>query len=330
MKLSAALHSYLFSKDFTPRSLEWYESQLTAWSHWLAGHTCPVHEQPISELEQVSIHHVREYLAYLKTAPSGRHDKAPISSQTLHGYARAIKAFLRWAVNEELLPPSLLKRFEMPKREQKVIAVFTREQIAQLLSACMGAYEPRYYWLAERDRAILMVLLDTGIRASELCGLTLDAVHIDKQDAYLVVDGKGRKQREVGLGVKCRNQLYRYIHRFRPQGIELLGGGGHDSGNPGQRCHDTHVFLTRDKRGLETHGLEVVLRHLKQHTGITGVRCSAHDFRHTFAYNYVANGGDVLRLSRILGHTDLAVTAGYLRAFDSREARKGQSVLDNL
>jgi site-specific recombinase XerD len=54
-------------------------------------------------------------------------------------------------------------------------------------------------------------------------------------------------------------------------------------------------------------------------------------FRHTFAWQYMANGGDVLHLSRILGHTDLATTQHYLRAFSSREARQHHvSVLDNL
>lgn len=70
---------------------------------------------------------------------------------------------------------------------------------------------------------------------------------------------------------------------------------------------------------------------MKCATDITGVRCSPHDFRHTFAFNYLANGGDVLKLSRLMGHTDITVTAGYLKAFTARDARRGYvSVLDTL
>src|SRR5260221_9729170 len=136
---------------------------------------------------------------------------------------RIIKAFLHWCVRQDLVSPGLLNKLEMPKVEQKVIEVFTPQQIAALFRACE---EDELPWLVERNKAILAILLDTGIRASELTDLTLERVHIALDEAYLVVNGKGRKQREVGLGKKSRNLLHRFISRYRPN-------------VPG----DTHVFL---------------------------------------------------------------------------------------
>lgn len=305
MKLSATLTGYFYAKELSTKSRTWYEQKLTAFIEWVEGHSCGLHEALTRDIEGLDTTHIREFLGHLRTTG--------ISSQTVHGYARAIKAWANWCIGEGLLPERVTRRLEMPKREQRVIPIFTKRQIDQLFAACERPGDQQYPWLAERDKTILMVLLDTGIRASELCDLNLDRVILDRQNPYIVVNGKGKKQREIGLGVRCRQQLHRYIHRDRPQ--------------------TTHpqLFLTRDRQPLDPKGLAAFLYRLKKLTGITGVRCSPHDFRHHYAYHYIAQGGDVLRLSRLLGHTDLATTQHYLRAFDSRQARMEYlSVLDSL
>jgi site-specific recombinase XerD len=316
MNLTAALTAYFYAKDdLADTTRDWYEQKLTAFAAWCTAHTCPTHEQPAADVEDVDATHVREYIAHLRATSPGRLGQ-PISSQTLHGYARVIKAFLRWCVREGLVAERVTRRLDMPRREQRVIPVFTPTQITQLLDACARPSHDLYPWMAERDRTILMLLLDTGIRANELCGLALADVHLDRHDPYIKVLGKGRKEREIGLGLRARQQLHRWIYRYRPADTPP----------------DTPaVFVTRDRRALDTEGLTAILARLKTATGITGVRCSPHDFRHTFAFTYLQNGGDVMRLSRLLGHTSLAVTSGYLGAFQSRDARRGSvSPLDRL
>ncbi|HLZ21086.1 MAG TPA: tyrosine-type recombinase/integrase [Ktedonobacterales bacterium] len=312
MKTSAALTAFFFAKDFTPYTRRGYERSLTAFFSWAETHTCELHPQPVCDVEDVDKRHFNEFLARLRVTPSVATGKL-LTGQTLHGYARVIKAFLNWCIKDDMLPERVTKKLDMPKKEVRVIPVFTPTQVNQLFKACERPGDIQYPWIAERDKAIVAILLDTGIRQAELCGLTLDRVRLDKQDSYIIVFGKGRKEREIGLGQASRQQLHRYIHRFRPHA-------------PGVN----HVFLTRDRRPLAAHGLEAVMLRLKTITGITGMRCSCHDFRHTFAYNYLANGGDLFKLSRLLGHTDIATTQGYLRAFQSRDARKGFSVLDKM
>jgi integrase/recombinase XerD len=63
---------------------------------------------------------------------------------------------------------------------------------------------------------------------------------------------------------------------------------------------------------------------------VAGVRVSAHTLRHTFAVTYLAGGGDLYKLSRLLGHTSVTTTEGYLRAFRARDARRGRSVFDRM
>ena len=84
------------------------------------------------------------------------------------------------------------------------------------------------------------------------------------------------------------------------------------------------------ERQFTPKGLDDLLYRLRDRAGISGVRCSAHTFRHTYAFNFIKVGGDVLRLSRLLGHTSVLVTENYLRCFGSQDARGGLSVFDTL
>jgi len=196
----------------------------------------------------------------------------------------------------------------MPKVESNVINVFSPHDVAALLAACER--EP-VKWVAERNKAMLWLLLDTGIRVSELCSLTTDNVSIEQ--GYIRVRGKGRKQREVGLGRESRHALARFLYRFRP------------------KSDDTHVFLSMRGGGLQRGGIWRILDRLGDAVGVDDVRCSPHTLRHTWASSALKSGMDVVRISRLLGHTSLAVTEHYLRSFDSKQARDGAlSVADTF
>ena len=199
---------------------------------------------------------------------------------------------------------------EMPRVDIKVIETFTPDQIKALLKACEKEYTDA---LRVRDVALISVLIDTGIRATELLTLTVDHVFLDKEDPYIKVYGKGRKEREVGLGKAARLALQRYINRYRP------------------RTDLPYVFLSRYAIQLTRSGLNTLVYRLGEWAHIEGVRCSPHTFRHTFAVTYLMKGGDVYKLSRLMGHTSVAITEVYARSMKARDARSGgRSILDNL
>jgi site-specific recombinase XerD len=179
-----------------------------------------------------------------------------------------------------LVDEKLPKHISLPKRAQKLMPVLTTEQIRRLTLACGDNL---------RDRAIRAVLLDTGIRASELCGLTLDRVIVTQEDAYLIVQSKGRKTRELGLGRQSRSLLHRYLTRARHT----------------RQTNSQAVFLRRGGDALRPEGLDRILYRLRDKAGLDGVRVAAHVFRHTHththAYTYISQGGDLMRLSRLLG-----------------------------
>jgi site-specific recombinase XerD len=167
-----------------------------------------------------------------------------------------------------------------------------------------------------RDKAFLALLFDTGLRAQEACDLTLENVHLAPVGSYIKVKGKGRKEREVGLGKGSALALSRYLSRARPESDLDV------------------VFLTHDKQKMTPNGIDRMLYRLRNLAGrqhFDGVRVSAHTLRHSFAVHYLEQGGDLYKLSRLMGHESVTTTTRYLRAFQARSARLGsRSVLDNL
>jgi site-specific recombinase XerD len=305
MRLSDAITEYEFATAATlsPHTAEWYSQKLRHFAQW-------AHQQRVTNLEDMNAPLIRRYLDWLRRTPSERTGK-PITSHTLHGYFQVVKTFAFWCVREELLPDTFSKRLVPPRVEKKVIQTFSPSEIAALFKACEQEETPTLVW---RDKTILAILLDGGLRASELVGLTLPQVHLTPQASWLLVKGKGAKEREVPLGQEARTLLHRYLTRFRRAAED-----------------EEHIFLTRSGSQLTVEGLDRILYRLRDWAGITGVRCSAHTFRHTMAARFMLAGGDVFTLSHLLGHTHLSTTQVYLRDYQRRAARTaGLSVLDNL
>lgn len=300
MKLREAFEEYEFSLiERAESTKDWVHKRLKRFIAWC--------EERQIEIESLKAGDVTRYIEHLRAEPSERTGEL-LSSHTVHGHARIIRSFINWCDAEGYLDKK--PKVHMPRTEKKVTQTLTQEQIKAMFVACDREYSTE---LAIRDKAILSVLLDTGIRASELYTLILERVHLDPHDAYLLVSGKGFKQREVGLGNKARVTLYKYIHRYR-RNIK----------------DEPHVFLTRFGRPFTLNGLDQMLRRLGASARLEGVQVSAHVWRHTYAMNYLKNGGDVYKLSRLMGHTGIAITENYARSLSQREARVGQSVLDSL
>lgn len=306
MKVSTAVAEFLSAKvhlsAYTRRS---YRQRLGMFATWCAEHNLV--------LERLTARSIRAFLQDVskRHGPHG----APIQNSTLRVYGTAVKTFVTWAARESedldaAISPTIAARVGTIPVETKVIQVFTSSQIAALFAAA------EHGTFAARDKALLAVLVDTGARVSEVIGLTLDCMWLEADDSYILIKGKGRKQREVPLGRVARLALRRYITRYR---------------KPAHKA-EPHVFLAQGGRPITVSGLSQLIVHLGQKAGITGVRCSPHTFRHTFATRYLLDGnGDIYKLSRLMGHGSVRVTEQYARSISARQARLGSySMLDHL
>ena len=284
------------TKNCSAKTTLWYRSRL-------GGLTDFLKEQEVITLEEVTVHHLRAFIVHLQKAPVAERNPYrpagvnPISAQTLRGYVRAFKAFFRWCYMEELLVKDPAARVSMPKAPEYIIPTFKPEHLAAMFDAC-DIKTP----LGFRDYVILLVLLDSGIRLGEVVGLKVEGVH----DTYLTVFGKGSKQREVGIGPSTSTALWKYIHKFRKPANE----------------DEPFVFLGRHGDHLLEPGVYEIFRNLKIRAGIDGIRCSPHTLRHTMARMWLENGGEVFKLSRVLGHTTVSITQLYLKDYQSRQARE--------
>ncbi len=308
MKVREAIEEYrYYITKHSEQTQEWYLGKLKVFDAWCTGEGL--------QLEDLRPSHIARFLDSVRQRTNPR-TKQPVTTHLVHGYARAVKVFLNWASREEGIEDHvsqrLPRRIPMPKMEEKVIETLSAEQVKRMMIACDQGDNQE---MVMRDRAIVALLIDTGIRANELCTLTLDNVYITSHDGYLKIYGKGSKWREVGLGEKSRAALHRFITRYRRAPRD-----------------EKHVFLSRvTGKCLSVTGLEQLLYRLKDKARLQPtVRVNPHVWRHTYAMTYLLNGGDVYKLSRLMGHTSVTITEGYLRAVKAKDARSGQSVLDSL
>jgi len=157
-----------------------------------------------------------------------------------------------------------------------------------------------------RNRAILWLLYDTGIRVSELTNLRMG--DLDRKHGVITVLGKGSKERRIALGQNCLRNLLYYLDKHRPDEEELAewGSAGED-----------HAFLSETRQPLTKNGVELLFKRLKERAGIVGKRISPHIFRHTFAINYLVQSNDPFSLQELLGHDDMTTVKNYMHMNDA-------------
>lgn len=209
--------------------------------------------------------------------------QAGVSATSVNTYLRAVNALLRWAHTEGHLVE--LIRIPRLKEEQKVLATLTPEHVQRIIQ-----FRPKVMY-QHRIHTLTCLLLDTGLRINEALSLTREDVDLDNM--LLRVRGKGAKHRLVPISMEMRKLAWKWLRR--------------EDGPP-----EAYVFQARMGSKLTQRNLLRSFKIFGTRLHITGVRFSFHTMRHTFALNYIRNGGDVFRLQRILGHSTLEMTRRYV------------------
>jgi len=269
-----------------------------------------------TDVAEIGTNELRQFSVYLRERPRFAHHRftkpqaGHLSGHTVNGYMRALQSFWAWLEREGFITENPFTRLKVPKAPKKVIPIFTEGQLRQIFEG-IDTTSPTGY----REYTMILTLLDTGIRCSELTGLGLTDVNLDSR--LLKVWGKGCKERLVPIGARVQKAIWKYLNRYRPE--------------PAIPRYD-HLFLTRDGYPLTKDRLEAIVERYGKKAGITGVRVSPHTFRHTMTVTFLRNGGDVFSLQRILGHSSLEVLRGYVNLAQSDISRVHQrnSPADNL
>jgi site-specific recombinase XerD len=210
-----------------------------------------------------------------------------ISLKTLINYHYSYSALWNWAISKGVCKENITRQIHIRKPYPPEIQPFSRSDFIALLGAC------DHFHSRLRDRALLLVLLDTGVRASELCSIRLR--DLDWVDRRIIVTGKGNKQRMIKFSPRTGSALRDYLIDRNAINSKLLSA---------------HVFVTSNGRVLYRHTLRKILDRLASVAGVS--RVFAHRFRHTFAIQFLRNGGNIYTLQKLLGHTTLEMVKRYL------------------
>ncbi|MGI9057451.1 MAG: tyrosine-type recombinase/integrase [Ktedonobacteraceae bacterium] len=277
----------------TPKTLRTYEQRLRYFSTWLQS------AHGIVDVEALQLEHLRGWMAYLKKTPTYRGKS--LSDESIHSYGQSLLAFCHWLELEEKLEKPITPRFKLPRMEKKFIPTFTSDDVEKLLTACEEgdtSNPPLRRALTARNRAIVTLLIDTGIRLSELVGLRLG--DIDKSSRVLLVHRKGNKWQQVPVSRDGFKPLHSYLahHRATLAGSDIAR-------------KDDAVFLADDGEPLTNWGVAMLFKRLKKRTGIDGKRVSAHNCRRYMATTQLASGRSPLDVRRQLGHSSLKMTDHY-------------------
>jgi site-specific recombinase XerD len=254
-------------------------------------------EVGVQRVKDVTATQLRQYP--LRLAEQGHNPRG------VHRAYRAAKTFLRWIWTEtEIEGPNPISRVTAPKLPEEILEPVPLSDIRSMLANC----EARTF-LGDRERAVLMALLDTGCRASEFVALDVQDLDLST-GAAAVRSGKGSKFRVVFMRTKTRREVVRYRRRVR-----LTNGP---------------LWMTIHGTRLTYGGLRQLVRRRPEKAGHPTP--SLHSFRRTFALYALRNGADIYSVQRLMGHSDLTMLRRYLKQTetDLREAHRTSGPVDNL
>lgn len=255
----------------SPKTLEFYKQHIDQFLKF-----CPVGDKPI---DNISVQDIESFL-YSKN----RYAFAK------HAAFRTLRALFYFAEKRQLITENPVKYISTPKLPKREIPIVPEEDFKKLIKSCGP------HFLGHRDRAIMYVLYDCGLRLAELLGMTFTDLDLNKCEVKVL--GKGNKERTVSFDEKVKNVLLQYI-QVHPMNTDYL-------------------WLTEEKRPLQQRGVQSMLLNRCKHTGVAHVH--PHMFRHSAAVNMLQNGMPIDSVRRYLGQESLTVLLGYLKSLDSKDA----------
>jgi tyrosine recombinase XerC len=263
-------------KNASPHTVRNYKDDLLDFLYFLKKKKV----DPLSETE-VDRHVLRDYLSELV----GR----GIAKASIARKLSAIRSFFRYLVREKIIAKNPIEQVSSPKLDRRLPSFLTQEEMEKLLNA-PDLTTP----LGQRDRALLELLYASGLRVSELVGLTLEQIDLESNE--IRVWGKGSKERMVLMGQPAAEALKDYIKEGRAR---LRG-----------EKKTKALFLDRYGQRLTERSVQRLLNQYAKKAGI-GKRVHPHLLRHTFATHLLDGGADLRVVQELLGHARLTSTQIY-------------------
>ena len=266
------------ARNLAPRTIHNYEKQLDYFTRYLKE------AQGVEALEDLKPLHIKQFILMLQ----GKKNKPSYVNDLL----KAVKCLCAYAYEEGYTAEVITKKVKNVKEPKVLIHTFSDEEIVRMIQFYSGND-----YLSTRNRLMLMMMFDTGLRISEIIDMKPSQI----RQGYFVVYGKGRKERLVPQNPfvsKCMMKDERAREAF----FEY-------------RNADEFFFLSKNGKHLTPEAVSKFMKKAAKEVGVNPlVRVSPHTCRHTFAHQELKNGLDLYSLSRLLGHESVSITQRYLEA----------------
>ena len=257
------------------------DNSVTAYRYDLGKYTHYLETKKVTDVVAIAKDDIIRFLMFL------RDEK--LSMASIYRCLVSVKLFHRFLQSEHYVRNDVASLIDPPKLWRTLPEFLTPVEVERIIAVSRS----RKRW-GVRDHAILELFYATGLRVSEIAGLTLGDLHLDER--YLRCIGKGSKERVVPIGRKAIEALRRYL----PVRTKLLTGRGSSDG----------VFISQKGTHLTRKGLHDLIKRYAQKAGITK-HVSPHTMRHSFATHLLENDVDLRIVQELLGHADIATTQIY-------------------
>ena len=288
MLLAAIKDEFIFDcqcRKLSPKTINNYSKQLDYLLRFLE-------EKTVKHIEDTEPRHIKEFL--LAMSKSGR------KPNYVNDLLKAFKVFFRYANTEGYTPTILTDKIHNVKKPKVIIRTFSEQELKR-----MSTYYQGHDFLTIRNKVIMLMLIDTGIRLSELTGLTEAQIKPD----YIIIKGKGDKERVVPKSPLLSKWLIKYL-AVRKSYFAY-------------RIIPDNIFLSKNAKPLTNTMIDHIVKEAGRACEVSSdIRISAHTFRHTYAQFQLKSGVDLYTLSRLLGHESISITQTYLNGMRDREVLK--------
>lgn len=256
----------------------------------LSDNTVSAYKKDLNQLAQfielspadITAKHISAYLQHLHSIGYSPRSQGRVLS--------ALRGFFNWLIDEEQRTEHPVVLFENPRTGRKLPVVLSVQEVVLLLDAI-----PMNQDFATRDRAIIELLYACGLRVSEACNLKRSLLRLD--EGYIIVTGKGNKQRLVPIHNEAIKHLELYLEYERPQ-------------QKFQPKHSDTVFLSNRGAALSRQSIFLKIKKFASAAGIKKV-ISPHTMRHSFATHLMERGADLRIVQQLLGHESITTTEIY-------------------
>ena len=267
-------------RNLSDNTLISYKHDVKSFIEFISTHTGS--EVSIKYLNDMKISDFRSFLSYLRNKD--------ISSTSIARIISSLKSFFNYLLNTNLIESTIVQSLRTPKQKKSLPRPISSELAIETIKHAQDMEKEK--WIGLRNKSILMLLYGCGLRISEALNLNFEDIN---ENDYLIIKGKGNKERMVPLMDYVKNDIENYIHEC-----------------PKNFMKDDPLFVGKRLDRLSPRIIQYVLEKIRHNLSLPET-ATPHALRHSFATHLLNSGGDLRTIQELLGHSSLSTTQKYTK-----------------